>query len=212
MTNIIYKIVAQKLFSFFLQGVKGVVQLVELENPSDDNEQLTSKNKLELLTERPQGYSLEHFVNEIHRGGFGVLEAVQLVQILITIIKQVHSKGVFHQNLRPENITIEWNSKQTSMDQAELILLNFSQAYIKSEKTNRISQSEAGCWYKAPQWNVKSLKYSSTIDASNICAILLWLLTNTDPPHDQNLLPHRPNNVMDILGKKIAQAVRNAST
>ncbi len=193
--------------------MKGVVQLVELENPSDDDDQqLTHKKKLEILTEHMSGYSLKEFVDQIHRGGFGVLEAIQLVQNLISIIKQVHSKGVFHQNLRPENIMIKWDSKQISMDQAELLLINFSQAYIKSEKTNRISQSETEYWYKAPQLNIKSLKYSSTIDASSICAILLWLLTNTDPSHDHNLLPHQPNNVMDKMDKKIAQAVRNTST
>ncbi len=193
--------------------MKGVVQLIELEDsPDTDDQQLSSKSNLSLITEHSPGYSLKEFVNRIHRGGFGVLEAIQLVQNLITIVKQVHSKGVLHQNLEPENIIIELDSKQTSIDQARLILINFSQAYIKSDRHDQMIQSAAQCWYKAPQLNVESLKYSPTIDASSICAILFWLLTNTDPRHDHNLLPHQQENAMDKLDNKITQAVRNAST
>jgi hypothetical protein len=107
---------------------------------------------------------------------------------------------------------IEWNSKQTSIDQAQLTLINFSQAYIKSDRNNRISESTTECWYNAPQANDELLKYTSTIDASSICGILLWLLTSTEPRHSQNSFPHQQENMVDKLNNKIAQAVRNAST
>jgi len=192
--------------------VKGVVQLIELESGSDNNnQQLSSKNNFSLITERPLGYSLEEFINRIHRGGFGVLEAIQLVQNLITIIKCVHSRGVLHQNLEPKTIMIEWDSKQISIDKAELVLINFSHAYIKSNKSDPMIQSTGKCWYNAPQANVESLKYSSTIDATSICAIVLWLLTNIEPLHDHGNLPHQRENVMDILDSKITKATRIAS-
>jgi serine/threonine protein kinase len=105
--------------------VKGVVQLIERESGSDNNnQQLSSKNNFSLITERPSGYSLEEFINRIQSGGFGVLEAIQLVQNLITIIKCVHSRGVLYQNLEPKTIMIEWDSKQISIDKAELVLIN----------------------------------------------------------------------------------------
>jgi len=192
--------------------VKGVIQLIEQKSPSNNNEQRSaSKNNLSLLAEYAPGYTLKKFVYQIHRGGFGVLQAVQLVQNLITIVKQVHAKDVLHQNLGPESVLIEWNSKQQSIDQAELVLINFSQAYIKSEKNSQIHQSTSECWYKAPQANVESFRYNSTIDASSICGILLWLLTNIDPRHDQDILPHQQGNAMDKLDNKITQAIRNAS-
>ncbi len=192
--------------------MKGVIQWIDLKRPSDNTQQRSdSKKDLSLVVEYAPGYTLKKFVNQIHRGGFGVLQAVQLVQNLITIVKQVHVKDVLHQNLGPEGVLIEWDSKQQSIDQAELVLINFSQAYIKSEKKAEMNQSTSPCWYKAPQANVESFKYSSTIDASSICGILLWLLTNTDPRHDQDILPHQQDNVRNKLDNKIAQAVRNAS-
>jgi serine/threonine protein kinase len=200
-------------FCSFFKGVKGVVQLIDLEASSNNmKQQRDYKNALHIVTERPSGYSLNEFVNKIHRGGFRILEAIQLVQNLITIVKRVHSKGVLHQNLGPENIMIEWNSKQTSIDQAQLTLINFSQAYIKSDRNNRISPSTTERWYNAPQANDELLKYTSTIDASSICAILLWLLTNIEPRHDGNHLPHERQDVEDKINRKITETIKIAST
>ena len=212
MIDMSFKIVNEIIFSSFIQGVTGVAQLMDLENASNrDDQQLLSKNNLSFLIEHRSGDTLSKYINEIHRGGFGVLEAIQLVQNLIIIVKQVHSKGVLHQNLCPDNIMLDWNSKQTSIEDAQLILINFSQAYIESDRSERMIQSTAPCWYKAPQSNDESLKYSSTIDASGICAILLWLLTDIEPSQNSGRLPHEPNHVEDKINKKIAEATRNAS-
>jgi len=213
MTYLILRTLTKNIFSSFVQGVKGVVQLIELENPSNNRDQqsCSKSDRLSLVTEHTPGCSLNEFVNRIHRGGFGVLEAIKLVQNLIIIVKQVHSKGVLHQNLGPKNIMIEWDSKQTPIDQAQLILINFSQAYIKSDRSDRIIQSTAQSWYKAPQLNAESLKYSSTIDASSICAILLWLLTNIEPQHDYDQLLHERKNVEEKISRKITEAIRIAS-
>ena len=196
-----------------LEGVPGVVQLVKTRDDPDKNDQRASRrSKYVLLTVRVPGSTLREFVREELRGGFGVLEAIKLVQHLIIIVNKVHSKDVFHQNIGPENIMINWDSKKSSIDEAELTLINFSQVYIKSAKNSFANQSTTQSWYQAPQANVQSLKYLSTIDVSSICALLLWLLTDTDPKHTQNMLPHQQENVIDKLNNKIAQAVRNAST
>jgi serine/threonine protein kinase len=126
-------------------------------------------------------------------------------------VKQVHSKGVLHQNLRPENIMIEWDPKYTPIDQAQLKLIDFSQAYIKSDRSDRISQSTAQCWSKAPQSNVESLIYSLTIDTSSICDILLWLLTNIEPRYDSDHLPHERPDVEERINRKITEAIRSTS-
>ena len=192
--------------------MKGVIQLIELNNESDDDEKRSDgKNDLSFVTQYAPGDTLKNFVKEILRGGFGVLQAVQLVQNLIKIIKQVHAKGVLHQNLGPDSVLIKWDWKRSSADEAELVLSDFSYAHIKSEKNTRMNQSNSGCWYKAPQANVESYKYTSTIDASCMCAILFWLLTEIDPRHDQDRLPHEQDNVTNKLDNKISHAVRNAS-
>lgn len=133
-----------------------------------------------------------------------------MIQILIKIVKDIHSKGVLHQNLAPENIFIDWDDKTTSAEQATFTLTDFSQAHI-AEKNYRIKESTDTYWYQAPQFQDEILKYSSTIDASGLCALLLWLLTNVDPKHDENFLPHQNEDVMTKLNNKIASAVRESS-
>ena len=192
--------------------MKGVLQFVDLERSVDnDKERSASRSDLSIVAQYAQGYKLRKYFSQIHRGDLGVLQAIQIVQNLIAIVREVHAHGVLHQNLTPESILIEWDPKQTAADQAKLLLIDFSQAHIKSERSTPMDLSTFGCWYKAPQADVESFKYSSTIDASSICGILLWLLTNIDPRHNQNVLPHQQDNVRDKLIKKIAQATRSAS-
>ena len=113
--------------------------------------------------------------------------------------------------MEPENIMIEWDSKKTSIEHACLTLINFSQAYIKSDIIDPVNQQLKQRWYQAPQENVEGFKYSSTIDTSGICAILLWLLTNIDPGHSYDKLPHQQDNSRDKLEKKINHAVETIS-
>jgi serine/threonine protein kinase len=189
--------------------VKGVPQLLDSEDTTKNRDhRFSSKEDFWFITEHVPGSSLKEFVSLIHRGGFTVLQAIQLSQNLITIIKRMHSRGVLHQNLEPQNIMIEWDSKKTSIDQAQLALINFSQARIKSDKSYKRTTD---CWYKAPQADVESFEYSSTIDASSICAILLWLLTIIDPRNDHDLLPHERQSVEDEINRKITEEIRTAS-
>jgi hypothetical protein len=195
-----------------LVGVKGVLRLKKLNSESNDDEQrFDTKNHLSLITDYGPANTLKNFVKEIHRGGFRVLQAVQLVQILIKIIQKVHANGILHQNLGPESILIRWDWENNPANKAELVLTDFSHAHIKSKKNSRMNQSSLECWYKPPQADAESFRYTSTIDASSICAILLWLLTNTVPRHDQDILPHQQDNVKDQLDSKITHAVRDAS-
>jgi serine/threonine protein kinase len=193
--------------------VKGVAQLLDSDDASDDtsdngHQRFSPKRHFWIVTEHVPGSSLKEFVSLIHRGGFTILQAIQLSQNLITIIKRMHSRGVLLLNLEPKNIIIDWDSKKTSIDRAQLTLINFSQARIKSDKS---CQRTTDCWYKAPQADVESFEYSSTIDASSICAILLWLLTNIDPRNDHDLLPHERQDVENKINRKITEEIRTAS-
>ncbi|CAF1277175.1 unnamed protein product [Didymodactylos carnosus] len=67
------------------------------------------------------GYSLGEFIQSTCRGGIGLLESVQFAQHVVSIVKEVHSHGIVHQNLEPNTITIEWDRKHTSIDQAKLM-------------------------------------------------------------------------------------------
>lgn len=193
--------------------MKGVVHLIKTKEIVGNNGQRCSeKNKYSLLTTKPSGVSLAEFVQRESRGGFGILEAIQLVQNLTAIVKEIHSRNIFHQNLGPESIVIDWDPKRSSVNKAELTIQDFSQAYVKSGKGHQINPSAVQSWYRPPQVDAEPLKYIATNDPSSICALLFWLLTNTDPKHTNNTLPHQQENVINKLDNKIAQAVRNAST
>lgn len=196
----------------FFKDIKGVVQLFPLREGRDniDSRDLP-RNKLFFATTMLSGVSLKEFVQKQLHNGLGVIEAVQLVQSLTKIVKEVHSRNVVHQNLTPETVMIDWNHSQSSADQALLTLVDFSQACVKSNEKSSLNQLSESRWYKAPQANVELQRYRPTIDTSNICALLLWLLTKCDLKHERNKLPHQQHDAKDELNRKIAQAVRNAS-
>jgi serine/threonine protein kinase len=135
-----------------------------------------------------------------------ISKAIKLILNLIEIIQQMHNKGIFHQNLSPENIMIEWDSK-SSIDHAQLTILNFSQALIASNRTPVSIPSSTEKWYRAPQIDDQGL--ISTIDSSSSCAILFWLLTQIDPKRDNDGLPHQ--QARDILNEMINSTVKFTS-
>lgn len=106
---------------------------------------------------------------------------------------------------------IDWDFTQLAIDKAQLMLTDFSEACIKSNDKFLLNQSTGTRWYTPPQANDDLYKYSSTIDASGICAIFLWLLTTKNPEHSQDKLPHQQDDVIVKLKRKIVQTIDDAS-
>ncbi|CAF1173097.1 unnamed protein product [Adineta steineri] len=172
-----------------LKDVKGVCQLIEPENLSNNLVQrCINSDCLWMIMKRAPGYSLKEFIERKCQGVLQISTAIQLTLNLVEIIQQVHKKELFHLNLSPENIMIEWDLK-VSISCAQLTVLNFNQATIVSDRTYIPVTTSAQKWYHARQIDDKGL--SSTIDPSAICAILFWLLTQIDPQHDNDALPHQ---------------------
>jgi serine/threonine protein kinase len=119
----------------------------------------------------------------------------------------MHNKSIFHQNLSPENIMIEWDSNHDSINHAQLTLLNFSQAVSALNSTDLTVASSTQKWYQPLHATTTTL--SSTVDASGVCAIIFWLLTKVDPRHNNNELPHQ--EACENLNQIIDRAVKSAS-
>ena len=188
--------------------VKGVSQLIESEMaPRILTEARHNNSDLWMILQRAPGLSLKEF---IERKCHGVLEmsiGIQLTLKIIKIIQQIHNKGIFHRNLSPENIMIEWDLK-SPMDHAQLTILNFNQALIVSNRTPiPVSSSSTQKWYSPSQFVDQGM--SSTIDPSGSCAILFWLLTQTCPRHDNAELPHE--QARDKLDDMIRNTVKSTS-
>lgn len=187
--------------------MKGVSQLID---PDDESNNLAqrraNRDELWMITKRAPGYSLKEFIERKCQGVLEISVAIKLTLNLVEILQQMHNKGVFHQNLSPENIMIEWDSK-SGIDRAQLTIVNFSQAVILSNRKYTPVTSSAEKWYHAPQKDDKGL--SSTVDPSGSCAILFWLLTQVDPRHDNGELPHQQAH--DKLNDMIKSAVESTS-
>lgn len=164
-----------------------------------------------MIMERAPGYTLEKFIHQKYHNELSILNAVQLTQKLLKIVKNIHSKRVFYGNIKPEHIMIEWDFKNSSIEQAELTLINFSQAYTISDKIDSTSFHSKPLWYEPLSANAKKFQCSSTMDASGICAVFFWLLTKSNPNHDYGKLPHQQDDVRDQILSKIYREVSHAS-
>ena len=175
-----------------ITGVRGVAQLIDPEDASNNLAQRRSADgDLWMIMQRAPGYSLKEFCTRVHKSALAMPDTIQLALSLTRIIKQVHDRGVGHQNVSPEHLMIEWDHKNQPISEAQLTLLSFSQT------------SSLQKWYEAPQASVEGL--SSTIDASGVCAILFWLLLQADPRHDGDALPHQQDR--EALHRAINDAV-----
>jgi len=161
--------------------------------------------------ERASGCSLKEFIRQKYHNELGILGAVQLAQQLLKIIKNINSQGIVYGNLKPEHIMIEWNIQNSSIEQAQLTLINFSQAYTISDKIDPTNYLSKQCWYEPPHANTKGFQCSSIVDASGVCAILFWLITKIDPQHDNGKLPHHQNDARDEIERKINREVKTLS-
>lgn len=177
--------------------IKNICQLIDYREGHDN---------FWMIMERARGHPLKEFFERQFQRNFEIPTAIKLTLRLIGIIQQMHGKGVFHQNLSPENIIIEWDPK-SSTDDAQLAIVNFSQALILSSRTHASIPSPKDKWYCPPQINHQAL--NSTVDSSGCCAILFWLLTHINPRHVENNLPHQ--QARDKLDDMIKTAAKSAS-
>ena len=149
--------------------------------------------------ERAQGFSLRDFVERIDSPTLSVVDAIQLAQNLIGIIKQIHDRNIFYRNLSPENIMINQQNQQTPVSQAQLTLINFSQALTSLGQKDHGMSSSTVIWCQAAQSNEQAL--AATVDTTGICAVLLWLITKVNPRYDTEEAPHQ--QVRDKLNQMI---------
>ena len=138
--------------------------------------------------QRAPGCSLEEFIQRNGMNDLNMLSTVQLTLKLAGILQGLHHRKIFHQNLSPENIMIEWD-RNCSMNDAQLTVINFSRAIMASTETYIATTSSANKWYDAPQSNDEA--FVSTVDASDVCGILFWLLTKSKPVRGSTELPHQ---------------------
>ncbi|CAF1167056.1 unnamed protein product [Adineta steineri] len=190
-----------------------------------------------------EGVTLKEFVTKRykHPQGFSLLDALTLTEKLLYIVKTIHAMGVVHRDLKPDNIMITYQNYGDPIEKAEIFVIDFGLAYIKTQENIDIDWSEydrtddvvtelgdslGNRWYRVPQLDKHDIikmtakekndlfhviRRSSTIDASSICAIFFWMLTQivpqTNRDKDTNLAPHQRESAN--IKKKIDQTISN---
>ncbi|UJR08195.1 hypothetical protein I4U23_012468 [Adineta vaga] len=181
--------------------------LKDMENIPQLIEHSSNSTSSWMIMERVPGLSLAKFIQRKDNHSIDLLQSVELVQQLLKIVKRLHSHDVFHRNLQPKHIMIEWDPSKTSIKQAKLTLISFSQVFIKLETNNCINSQSKQDWYQPNHTDAKGMQYLASMDVTNICAILFWLITQIVPEHDNdnNTLPHQQDEARLSLDNKIAR-------
>lgn len=205
--------------------------------PGSEEGAVGDKRLYWIIMEYIDGPTLEDFVNTF-KEKIDVLTAVTLTQKLLSAIKNVHAKGVVHRDIKPTNLLVSY-AADAPIQTAEIYVIDFGLSYIKNrdddvdlasfEPKEKYEQTLFGdtignIFFRVPQLNSVSTKdmtakeknvlldirRSPTIDASSICAILFYLITNIEPGlkiRDQfNLAPHQNEEAEKQIRNKIEEA------
>lgn len=174
-----------------------------------------------------------------HPLGFNLFDALTLTEKLVSIVKDIHGKGIVHRDLKPDNIMITFDNYKDLTKNVEVYIIDFGMAFIETEATTDIDwsvydqpedatdlgDSLGNRWYRVPQLSnqipdkltVKEkndlfhfVRRSPKIDASSICALFFWMLTQINPKENRdknNLAPHQQQTAITIINKKTHDAI-----
>ncbi|CAF1308304.1 unnamed protein product [Rotaria sordida] len=178
--------------------------------PLMEEEAVKSDQQFWTIMKYIPGVTLREFVMSRLKqdGTISLLAAIKLAQQLLLIVKQIHLRGIVHRDLKHLNLMVD-EQKGCPAEDARIYVVDFGLAYIETEeeidwsnfddykkncpKTNlgepignayyRVPQLEAKNWNKLSDFEKYNLLFdrrSPTIDTSNVCSILFWLITNNE--------------------------------
>jgi serine/threonine protein kinase len=175
--------------------------------------------------------TLEDFVHN-YKSEITFHKVLLLTRQLLEIIQRCHKYHIVHRNLRPNNIIVQHNNDHLSVDEIKLALIDFSLAWIDRQElsmteeddlkileqvierhsNNNLKQSSANTFSPLQQILSslsKNQRCSRTIDSTNVCHILFWLLTDKWPDQvHYTTNPHRENENRKKINEKLGKLTR----
>ena len=160
-----------------------------------------------MITSVISEFTLEDYVEQ-HKSSMTFDQALILIRQLLQIVRRCHDAGVLHRNLQPKNILVKRSNDPTFADEIKLVLIDFGLAWIDSkevlitdqedlqiiEKYSTQSSDEIFCalQHLLSSTSSEDQYRKPTIDSTNICCILFWLLTNQWPDgmYSTDMQPH----------------------
>ena len=130
-----------------------------------------------LLMNRVPGKPLEQVRSSEEFSNINILQiSLEITLKLLNIVKSMHKKEVYHCNLSPSHVMVEFLKTGSPIPTIELTVLDFSEAFISPDYLDSQNTESMRLWHVTAQNDIPELK--ATIDTSGVCAILFWLMTN----------------------------------
>ena len=149
------------------------------------------------------------------------LRVIEFTLRLATIVKDIHAQGIFHRDIKPDNIMVAQDHLG-----GDITVVDFGLAFLSKtsnqkemdtplpwdasdgETSTDVGTRVGNKFYRPPQMEAMPTRSSSVllgelrmagrrrpvVDASGCCAILFWLLTGQDPQNAEDevkLQPHQ---------------------
>lgn len=119
-----------------------------------------------LITEKIQGKSLQDYIESGE-----VFSVRKTMQMLVSIVRQIHKKGIIHCDIKPSNLLLREDGK--------LVLIDFGSACYKNNISRDMIFVSRG--YSAPEL-YRGEKIDKRTDIYSIGAVLYYMLTDSQLP------------------------------
>lgn len=147
-------------------------------------------------------------------------DALRISQQILRIVQQMHDLHVIHRDIQPEHILVRKSNAKPK--ELHFMLINFHASWVDDMSTATIDGFKGNDFYKMPQFETEeqsegmlNARYSPTIDATGVCAVLFWMITGKQPKESRDIndrAPHQlPENVK-IIERKIKDLTGTIST
>ena len=173
-----------------------------------------------IITQVVSDLTLEDFVNKC-KSKITFHKALPLTRQILEIIQRCHKVHIFHRNLHPNNIMVRYSNDHGSIDEIQLVIIDFGLAWIDSQELlvtdeddlkmiDQVIKNQSNSELKHLQLSSsKSQRCSPAADLIGVCRILFWLLT--DKWFNQisyTIHPHHETEYQQMITEKLGRIKR----
>ncbi|KAI8391154.1 kinase-like domain-containing protein [Radiomyces spectabilis] len=135
----------------------------------------TPENDLCFVMEYMEGGNLYQLMNQRRKANevFSIDELRHIFYQILSAVAHIHSHGIFHRDMKPENLLISFPS---SSGEPVIKLADFGLAR-ELQSNPPYTEYVSTRWYRAPEVLLRSTSYSSAVDLWAIGAIFAELIT-----------------------------------
>ncbi|MGN0995532.1 MAG: leucine-rich repeat protein, partial [Candidatus Ventricola sp.] len=139
---------------------------------------VTANNTVYIIMEYIDGVTLTEYVGQ-NGGRLSLAQALKLLNPIAAALSMLHSRGIVHRDVKPDNIMVYRNSTDT-------VLLDFGAARVLDNKTMGRNSLIYSPGYAPPEQCSAAAAMDARIDQYAFCATLYFTLTGK-PPMDSQL-------------------------